>query len=66
MGLGPTVCTDCKVYADLGLESINTNGTKGRFWYCPMCGTHELGHLWEQKDQKIYDVNEKFVQFVKG
>jgi len=66
MGLGPPVCTDCKVYARLELESMVTDGTKGRGWYCPMCGTQEIGNLWEQKDQKIYDVNEKFVQFVKG
>lgn len=64
MGLGPPVCVACKVYASLDQEYVTTTGWGN--WYCPLCGTREIGHLWEQKDQEVYDVNQKFVDFIKG
>ena len=59
MGLGPAVCKDCKIYADLDNQQE---------WFCPVCGKKEndLGHIWEQPDQAVYDHNQKFIKFIKG
>lgn len=60
MGLGPVVCANCQIYAEWEHP--------GRGYHCPLCGKsgHLLGHLWEQKDYKIYDTNQKFVKFMQG
>ena len=58
MGLGPVVCTECRVFADL-LDSGD--------WGCPVCGDYlSLGHLWEQKDRDAYEENTKFIDFARG
>ena len=60
MGLGPPVCEDCRVIAKLEHP--------GRGWHCPVCNKqgHQLGNLWQQPDQEVYEQNTKFVDFVKG
>ena len=63
MGLGPPVCTDCKVFAELrDLPVLRSS------WVCPMCGQHSNGHLWElPSDQyNLYTSNTKLVKFIKG
>lgn len=72
MGLGPPVCTRCKVVGVLTPKDHPNYGKKVSYgfsyWQCPICETPELGeHLLTcgiPEDE--LDENERFLKFMKG
>ena len=59
MGLGPPVCTDCRVIGEI----------IGDTWTCPMCYSIRLGsHLWEytKEYQQQFEANTRFARFMRG
>lgn len=63
MGLGPLICPQCLVYADL----IKSNDGPGD-WTCPCCGSGAVDYMWMFTDSEQAKVssNTQFVNFVKG
>jgi hypothetical protein len=72
MGLGPPVCTECRVIGELTPEDHPNYGIEVRYgssyWQCPICGTPELGSslftCGISEDE--LDGNERFLKFMKG
>jgi len=65
MGLGPSVCTRCKVLHIYIPNEENPN-KQGR-WVCPFNEFHgEESSLWAfpMEEQKLYLDNSKFLRFV--
>lgn len=65
MGLGPSVCTKCKVL-HVYIPNEETPGRQG-IWVCPYNEYHEeKSSLWALpiEEQKLYLANTKFVNFV--
>lgn len=64
MGLGPSVCTKCKVL-HVYIPNEEDPDKQGR-WVCPFNELHEESSLWAlpMEDQKLYLENSKFVRFV--
>lgn len=62
MGLGPSVCTTCKV---LHVYIPNENPNKQGRWVCPFNEHHPESSLWvlPMEEQKLYLANSKFVRF---
>jgi len=64
MGLGPPVCTKCKIlYIYIPNEEDPTR--QGR-WVCPFNEFHEESSLWafSMEEQKLYLDNSKFLRFI--
>lgn len=63
MGLGPSVCTKCKV---LHVYIPNEDPKKQGRWVCPFSEFHEESSLWAlpMEEQKLYLANTKFIKFV--
>ena len=61
MGLGPTICCRCQVFAN---SMVGPNDYR-----CPVCGQDDdLEYLWmftEEHQAKIH-ANSKFIRFVQG
>ena len=61
VGLGPTICCRCQVFANL---LVGPNDYR-----CPVCGQEDdLEYLWmftEEQQKKIYN-NTRFYRFVLG
>jgi hypothetical protein len=74
MGLGPPVCTKCKVLGELTVKSdILLYGAAGKYgisyWHCPICKSLDLhGNLWEYDKitQDEIDGNTRFLKFMNG
>lgn len=73
MGLGPPVCTKCRVFATITEKGDPRYGIKVRYgnsyYYCPICGSPELNsNLWEytEEAQDEIDGNTRFLKFMNG
>ena len=64
MGLGPSVCTKCKVL-HVYIPNEENPSKQGR-WVCPFNEFHEESSLWmlPMVEQKLYLANTKFINFV--
>lgn len=64
MGLGPSVCTVCKVL-HVYVPNDETPGRQGK-WTCPFNSSHNESSLWAlpMAEQKLYLANSKFVKFL--
>ena len=63
MGLGPLICPECLVYADLD----KTNDGPGE-WRCPCCGSFAMDYyfMFTDEEQAKLSANQKFIRFVRG
>ena len=63
MGLGPLICPECLVYADL----VKDNDGPGE-WRCPCCGSEALDYyfMFTDAEQAQVSVNQKFIRFIAG
>jgi len=73
MGLGPPVCTKCKVIGVVTPKDDPRYGATvpwgASYWHCPICDTPKLdNHLWEypQEQQDEIEGNTLFLKFMKG
>lgn len=62
MGLGPLICPECLVYAQL----TPTDGPGE--WACPCCGSEAMDYyfMFTDEEQAKVSVNQKFIRFVEG
>lgn len=63
MGLGPSVCTKCKVL-HVYIPNEEDPKRQGR-WVCPFNEFHEETSLWllPKEEQVLYLANSKFLRF---
>jgi hypothetical protein len=65
MGLGPVVCPECLVCADL----VTTNQWGASKWTCPQCSnTEALDYMWmfTEEQQAQVTKNSRFIKFITG
>ena len=72
MGLGPPVCTTCKVIGVLTEKTDPRYGASvsygSSYWHCPICGSPELpSNFWEFdcNSQNEIEGNTIFLKFMK-
>jgi hypothetical protein len=72
MGLGPPVCTACRVIGELTPEGHPNYGIKTSYghshWQCSICGTPEMraSLLTCDISEEELDGNKRFLKFMKG
>jgi len=66
VGLGPSVCTKCMVYASY--RKHPTDEKRQGTWYCPICGSEDTGHLFEVPEARWPEIDDNtiFYKFAAG